>query len=93
LGRRGTRGWPDQYAGADAEISPVEAPADNELNHADISAGNLIPHAADAQVPASRRVPGIVAVRDSKNPDGGILRLSREEWQVFVAEMHGGRHA
>jgi hypothetical protein len=74
LGRRGRCDWPDQYVGADAEISLVEAPADDELNHADISAGNLIPHAADAQVPASRR--GIADASLLLDQLGGVGRSS-----------------
>ncbi len=33
----------------------------------------------------------VVGIRDSKEPDGGMLRVSREEWQGFIEEMtHGG---
>jgi len=28
---------------------------------------------------------GKIAVRDSKDPEGGALRFSRDEWQAFVA--------
>ncbi|MGQ0775729.1 MAG: DUF397 domain-containing protein [Pseudonocardiales bacterium] len=27
---------------------------------------------------------GHVGVRDSKNPDGAILNLSRDKWQAFI---------
>jgi len=30
---------------------------------------------------------GIVAVRDSKNPDGGALRFSPDEWKTFIAKI------
>jgi hypothetical protein len=33
------------------------------------------------------RVPGGVAVRDSKDPDGPVLRFSAAEWRAFVASM------
>jgi ribosomal protein S26 len=32
----------------------------------------------------------IVAVRDSKQPKGRILRFSPEEWQAFVAGVKAG---
>jgi hypothetical protein len=31
---------------------------------------------------------GKVAVRDSKNPDGGALSFSPDEWQAFVTKVH-----
>ncbi|MGO8894240.1 MAG: DUF397 domain-containing protein [Streptosporangiaceae bacterium] len=30
---------------------------------------------------------GKVAVRDSRNPDGGALSFSPDEWQTFVAKV------
>jgi len=33
---------------------------------------------------------GMVAVRDSKNPDGGKLIFTEKEWSVFVAAVKGG---
>ncbi|MEU6041487.1 DUF397 domain-containing protein [Actinomadura sp. NPDC047616] len=37
-------------------------------------------------------VPGLIGVRDSKNPDGGHLLLARDAWAVFVAAVRDGRH-
>jgi Domain of unknown function (DUF397) len=31
--------------------------------------------------------PGIVAVRDSKDPDGPILTISRNEWAGFLTRI------
>lgn len=31
-----------------------------------------------------------IALRDSKNPDGPILRFSRDEWTAFVAGARAG---
>lgn len=39
-------------------------------------------------VEVADNVPGSVAVRDSKDPGGGVLRFSREAWLAFVAEVH-----
>ncbi len=38
-------------------------------------------------VEVARTRSGKVAVRDSKNPDGGALSLSLDEWKTFVAEF------
>jgi hypothetical protein len=35
-------------------------------------------------VEVARNPPGLVAVRDSKDPDVGRLVVSREAWQVFI---------
>ena len=36
-------------------------------------------------------VPGIVAVRDSKNPSGPVLRFSTGAWQAFVSNIKAGQ--
>jgi Domain of unknown function (DUF397) len=35
-------------------------------------------------------LPGVVAVRDSKNPDGAKLLLSPAQWQAFLLGMKVG---
>ena len=40
-------------------------------------------------VEVARNLPGIVAVRDSKHPDGPSLAFTPGEWQVFI---DGVRH-
>jgi hypothetical protein len=40
-----------------------------------------------ACVEVARNLPGIVAVRDSKNPEGLTLILTRADWQVFLASF------
>ena len=32
-------------------------------------------------------LPGIVMVRDSKDPDGGVLSLGPDEWKVFLEKL------
>jgi hypothetical protein len=32
-------------------------------------------------------MPGVVAVRDSKNPDGPVLMVSRDEWAAFITRV------
>ena len=38
-------------------------------------------------VEVARNVPGAVAVRDSKDVDGAILRLTRTAWATFTREL------
>ena len=44
-----------------------------------------------ACVEVAQNLPGIVAVRDSKNPAGPKLIISPADWQTFLAEARGGR--
>ncbi|MFD8592677.1 DUF397 domain-containing protein [Streptomyces sp. NPDC059637] len=39
----------------------------------------------------ARGLPGVVPVRDSKDPQGPALRFSAEAWSAFVAEVKSGR--
>jgi hypothetical protein len=38
-----------------------------------------------------RDLPGIIAVRDSKDPDGPNLVLSPADWRAFTASVKAGR--
>jgi hypothetical protein len=33
---------------------------------------------------------GWIAIRDSKNPDAGVQRYNRLEWEAFLAGVHNG---
>jgi Domain of unknown function (DUF397) len=41
-------------------------------------------------VEVADNLPGIVAVRDSKDPDGPKLLFAPEEWRAFTAGVCGG---
>ena len=41
-------------------------------------------------VEVARNLPGVVAVRDSKDPDGPKLVFSPDEWRAFSAGIRGG---
>lgn len=41
-------------------------------------------------VEVARNLPGVVAVRDSKNPDGPKLIFSPVDWRTFVSGVKGG---
>jgi hypothetical protein len=47
------------------------------------SSGNCVEVVAD-------NLPGVVAVRDSKNPDGGSLVFTPAEWNAFVGGVKNG---
>ena len=38
-------------------------------------------------VEVARNLPGVIAVRDSKNPDGPVLIISRSEWGCFISRL------
>jgi hypothetical protein len=41
-------------------------------------------------VEVARNIPGVVAVRDSKDPSGPILRFSAGEWARLIASVKSG---
>jgi Domain of unknown function (DUF397) len=41
-------------------------------------------------VEVARNFPGLVAVRDSKDPDGAALIFTPGEWQTFTADVKSG---
>ena len=41
-------------------------------------------------VEVARNLPGIVAVRDSKDRHGATLTFTPEEWQAFTARLRQG---
>jgi hypothetical protein len=41
-------------------------------------------------VEVARNLPGVVAVRDSKDPDGPKLMFGRATWQAFAAAVRDG---
>jgi len=42
-------------------------------------------------VEVADNLPGVIAVRDSKDPDSPVLRFSRADWSAFVAGLRGTR--
>jgi Domain of unknown function (DUF397) len=43
-----------------------------------------------ACVEVARNVPGVVAVRDSKDRTGPVLTFTPAQWQAFTAEVRSG---
>ena len=44
-----------------------------------------------ACVEVAQNLPGIVAVRDSKDPEGPKLLISPADWQIFLGRLTGGQ--
>jgi hypothetical protein len=44
-----------------------------------------------ACVEVARNLPGIIAVRDSKDPAGPKLIVARDSWLTFLQEVRAGR--
>jgi len=42
-------------------------------------------------VEVARNLPGVVAVRDSKDPSGPALIFTPDEWRVFLDGAHAGQ--
>jgi hypothetical protein len=40
----------------------------------------------------ARCLPGIVAVRDSKDPHGPVLAVAPTGWRDFIADVKAGEH-
>ena len=41
-------------------------------------------------IEVARNLPGVVALRDSKNPDGPVLIFTPAEWAAFLVGAKGG---
>ncbi len=41
-------------------------------------------------VEVARNLPGVVAVRDSKDRDGPVLALAPDEWRAFTSSVKAG---
>jgi len=42
-------------------------------------------------VEVARNLPGVVAVRDSKNPEGPALVFGPDQWAGFLADIQAGQ--
>jgi hypothetical protein len=48
-------------------------------------------HTTGNCVEVARLAGKVVGVRDSKNPQGGVLRFTRAEWGAFLGDVRNGR--
>lgn len=51
-------------------------------SHSSVNGGNC--------VEVARNLPGIVAVRDSKDREGPVLIFGATDWQAFTTELQNG---
>jgi Domain of unknown function (DUF397) len=56
-----------------------------ELNRADWRKSSYSGTNGGACVEVARNLPGVVAVRDSKDPHGPALIITRADWAAFTA--------
>jgi hypothetical protein len=63
---------------------------DRDLDRAEWRKSSYSGDNGGACVEVARNLPGIVAVRDSKNPDGPVLAFTPGEWLAFVAGTRDG---
>jgi hypothetical protein len=42
-------------------------------------------------VEVARNLPGVVAVRDSKDPSGPALTFTPDQWRAFLGDAQAGR--
>jgi hypothetical protein len=58
-----------------------------DLSHAEWRKASYSSNNGGACVEVARNLPGIVAVRDSKNPGGAPLVVSPDQWTSFIASL------
>lgn len=65
--------------GACVEVADLTGTNWRKSSHSTANGGNCVEVAADG--------PGVVAVRDSKDPDGPALVFTAAEWRSFTAQL------
>lgn len=60
-----------------------------DLNRADWRKSSYSGTNGGACVEVARNLPGVVAVRDSKDPHGPALVFTRADWAAFTAALKG----
>ena len=63
---------------------------DVDLSHADWRKSSYSNGNGGNCVEVARNLPGVVAVRDSKDPSGPALVFTLAEWQAFVGGVRAG---
>lgn len=67
--------------GACVEVADLTGSGWHKSSHSSGNGGNCVEVAA--------RGPGVVAVRDSKDPDGPALVFTPADWSAFIASLKG----
>lgn len=58
-----------------------------DLSRADWRKASYSANNGGACVEVARNIPGIVAIRDSKDPDGPVLTFTPQQWRSFLAAV------
>jgi Domain of unknown function (DUF397) len=67
--------------GACVEVAALNAVTWRKSSYSSANGGNCVEVAADG--------PGVVAVRDSKDPDGPALVFAPADWSAFITSLKG----
>ena len=67
------------------------AASDPDLSHAQWRTSSRSSPTGQNCVEVATNLPGIVVVRDSKNPEGAKLVVSAEEWRTFLSGLRDGK--
>ncbi len=67
--------------GACVEVAGLNGVTWRKSSHSSANGGNCVEVAADG--------PGVVAVRDSKDPDGPALVFTPADWSAFITSLKG----
>jgi Domain of unknown function (DUF397) len=62
-----------------------------DLIHADWRKSSYSGGNGGSCVEVAANLPGIIAVRDSKDPHGPALSFTPEQWRAFIAEARDGQ--
>jgi Domain of unknown function (DUF397) len=63
-----------------------------DLSRADWRKASYSSNNGGACIEVARNLPRVIAVRDSKDPDGPVLTVAPGIWRGFIAEVKAGRH-
>jgi len=61
-----------------------------DLTHADWRKSSYSGGNGGSCVEVAANLPGIIAVRDSKDPEGPALSFTPQQWRAFIAEARDG---
>jgi Domain of unknown function (DUF397) len=61
-----------------------------DLSHAEWRKASYSSNGGGSCVEVARNLPGVVAVRDSKDPGGPALVLAPAQWEAFTAGVRDG---
>jgi hypothetical protein len=64
---------------------------DSRIEHAQWRKSSFSGSNGGGCVAVAANLPGLVGVRDSKNPAGAVLSVCPQDWRTFAAAVKAGR--